>query len=311
MYESIYDELDTDQAEYFDEQESGCACPHCGRPQNEMDEMELGTAALVDVVTKAPPSPGTYGMASKFRNPEFAKDRCIGPERLRCPDLKGLRESYDIAGVPFEYIGGSDKKPGIILDRATNRWKVVEANRQRRRVQRYLPRAGDALAAFVANMRAAGLPLAAILTMGSIYCRCISKTNRLSNHSHGDAIDIGGIRLENGVEVLVANYKHAADRKLLHRVNACLRLCFANVLDYHDKRHWNHFHCDTNLGRGRSAGLAWPFVRESLGLSVAGGFSKQLAERLRQATQNPNAVKDRSALDQTLSEIFRRQATAA
>jgi hypothetical protein len=163
----------------------------------------------------------------------------------------------------------------------------------------------------VSNMRSAGLPLAAILTMGSIYCRCISKTNRLSNHSHGDAIDIGGIRLASGDEVLVANYKHAADRKVLHRANACLRLAFANVLDYHDKRHWNHFHCDTNLGRGRTLSLAWPFVRESVGLPANGGWSKQVAERLRQATQNQNAAKDRRQLDLTLSHLFKREAVAA
>jgi hypothetical protein len=311
MYESIYDSLEADPAyELFEEQESECACPHCGQPRLEM-ELSPAPATLVDLVTSAARSPGVYGTASSFRNPEYAKDRCIGPERLRCPDLKGLRESYEITSVPFEYIGGSDKKPGIILDRASKRWKVVEANRQRRRAQRYLPRAGDALATFVSNMRSAGLPLAAILTMGSIYCRCISNTNRLSNHAHGDAIDIGGIRLTSGVEVLVANYKHAPDRKVLHRANGCLRLAFANVLDYHDKRHWDHFHCDTNLGRGRTLSLAWPFVRESLGLPAAGGWSKQVAERLRQLTQNQNAAKDRPALDQTLSQLFRRQATAA
>jgi hypothetical protein len=311
MYESIYDELDREEAfELFEERDSPCACPHCGRPQQEL-ELAPAPAGFLDLVTSPPAAPGAHGTASSFRNPEFAKDRCVGPERLRCPDLKGLRQSYDIAGVPFEYIGGSDKKPGIILDRATKRYKVVDANRQRRRPQHYLPRAGDALAAFVRNMRSAGLPLAAILTMGSIYCRCISNTNRLSNHSHGDAIDIGGIRLASGEEVLVANYKHAADRRILHRTNACLRLAFANVLDYHDKRHWNHFHCDTNLGGARTLSLAWPFVRESLGLPAAGGWSKQVADRLRQATQNPDAAKDRRALDQSLSKIFGRAAVAA
>jgi hypothetical protein len=133
----------------------------------------------------------------------------------------------------------------------------------------------------------------------------------LSNHSYGDAIDIGGIRLANGMEVLVANYKFPNDLTVLHRANACLRLSFATVLDYYEKRHWNHFHVDTNRGGGRALSVAWPFVRKSVGLPPHGRFDKPLANALRQFAGSADAVKDRNTLNQTLSRLFMREATRA
>jgi hypothetical protein len=303
------DELFGEDSDELGDVELGAGtCPHCGLPREELEASPTG--GLVDVVTSLPTGKRRYGPASSYRNPTFATDRCTQPGSLRCPDLTGIEQVSNVNGVPFEYIGGSNKKPGISFNRTTKRWSVVERNRQRGRKQKMMPRVGDALAAFLANMNSVGLPVQAILTMGSVYCRCISKTNTLSNHSYGDAIDIGGFRLTNGTEVLVANHKQAADLALLHRANACLRLSFATVLDYYEKRHWNHFHCDTNQGRSRRLSLAWWFVRKSLGLPVHGKprWSKQVASALVQFAGSPNAAKDPATLNATLSQLFMREA---
>jgi Extensin-like protein C-terminus len=282
-------------------------CARCGRPVHPLDR-EIETADLVDIATRPPSGTRSYGKPSSRSNPATTTDRCTNGKPQACPKIVGLEDVQQIAGVPFEYIGGGRHKPGIVLDRVTKRYRV--ANRIKNRVVSVIPRAGDGIATFIANMASAGLPLEAILSMGTLYCRCISSTSQLSNHSFGDAIDIGGLRFVGGREILVANAKRdPGERKLLHRANACLRLSFATVLDYHDeKRHWNHFHCDTNRGGPRSFRTGWPFVRESLGLPILGGFNKACADALRRFAGDPNAVKDRPALDRTLSQLFRREA---
>lgn len=285
-------------------------------PLSEFFEEETPFALeLSDILINPVSSPGTYGKASTFRNPTTTTERCGGVS-MTCPTLPGLEEVAQVSGIGFDYIGGwstnNKKFPGI-MKTPSGKYIVVEKNRKKNRVHKLLPRASDGLATFIANMKAINLPLEAILTMGSIYCRCISNTRTLSNHSYGDAIDIGGLRFVGGQEVLVANSGDAADRKLLHRANACLRLSFATVLDYHDqKRHWNHFHCDTNiLNRGeRRWDVAWPFVRESLGLSPKGGWSKATADALRKFA-GADAVKDKPTLNRTLSKLFMREANRA
>ena len=269
---------------------------------------------LSDILINPPSRPGSYGKPSTFKNPTTTTKRCKGGVPMTCPTLPGLEEVAQVSGVGFDYIGGFPDKdgkkfPGIIKDQS-GKYIVVEKNRRRNRVHKLLPRASDGLATFIANMKEINLPLEMILTMGSINCRCINKTTRLSNHSYGDAIDIGGLRFVGGKEVLVANFGDAADRKLLHRANACLRLSFATVLDYHDlKRHWNHFHCDTNILHGgqRNWGVAWSFVRESLGLSPRGGWNKETASALKQFA-GADAVKDKPTLNRTLSKLFMREA---
>jgi Extensin-like protein C-terminus len=295
-------------------------CPHCGLPREEFDfEFEAGgNPKLTDIVINPPSSPGNYGRASSFKNPTTTTERCKGGVAKTCPALPGLEDVSQVSGIGFEYIAGwTDKHkkryPGIIFSKSTGKWIVVEKNRLKKRVRNMLPRAGDALATFIANMKAINMPVEAILTMGSVYCRCISDTTKLSNHSYGDAIDIGGVRFVGGREVLVANSGDAADRKLLHRTNACLRLSFATVIDYHDrKHHWNHFHCDTNIQNGgaRRLGVAWPFVRESLGLSPKGGWNKRTKEPANSLKQfaGADAAKDKATLDRTLSRLFMREA---
>jgi hypothetical protein len=301
----------------------GCGCVACRQREWEADTATLvreldpaaATPQLVDIVTQRPSGTRSYGKPSSFKNPSTTSKRCVDGQARACPTLRGLEDVRQIAGVSFEYIGGGKnrktKKPfsGIALDRTTNRYGVVEKYRLKNHTIKLLPRSGDGVATFLANMAVIGLPVEAILTMGAIYCRCIKNTNELSNHSYGDAIDIGGLRLVGGREVLVANSGlDQADRELLQRVNACLRLCFATVLDYHYQGHWDHFHCDTNRAGNRVFGAAWPFVRESLGLPLRGGFDKACANALRRFAGDPDAVKDRPALDRTLGELFMREA---
>jgi hypothetical protein len=129
-------------------------------------------------------------------------------------------------------------------------------------------------------LRRFGMPIEAILTAGSINCRCMYKngqnSNTLSNHAFGDAVDIVGVRwsavggpASRLRETIVHNYTDPAERTLLRRINACLRLHFDTVLDYnYNTAHQNHFHCDTNRGndpldrpRGVSTSL---FTQEAL-----------------------------------------------
>ena len=287
--------------------------PEWFNPLSEFFEEETPSALeLSDILINPLSRPGTYGKPSKFKNPATTTIRCTNGVARPCPALPGLEEVSQVSGVGFDYIGGWSKNgkqfPGI-SKAPSGKWIVVETNRVKNRTHNLLPRASDGLATFIANMKWINLPLEAILTMGSIYCRCISNTNTLSNHSYGDAIDIGGLRFAGGREVLVANSNDAADRKLLHRANACLRLSFATVLDYHDRQHWDHFHCDTNILHSgeRRWDVAWAFVRESLGLSPKGGWNKQTADALRRFA-GADAVKDKPTLNRTLSKLFMREA---
>lgn len=144
------------------------------------------------------------------------------------------------------------------------------ANRQ----EKFIPSVGQALGAFLTNMTRFGMPVEAILTAGSLYCRCITGTDTLSNHSFGDAIDVVGIRWRspNGSrETIVHNYQNPADRAILRRINACLRLSFSTTIDYYNSYHRDHFHCDMNRGGGRilHGGSTVAFVQEALN-TVAG-----------------------------------------
>jgi hypothetical protein len=69
-------------------------------------------------------------------------------------------------------------------------------------------------------------------------------------------------------ETIVHNWADRGERAVLQRLNACLRLSFPTVIDYHRSDHRDHFHCDMNRGQGW-----WPrrrstvlFVQEALGL---------------------------------------------
>lgn len=174
--------------------------------------------------------------------------RCRTPKA--CPAIPNLLCVQAVNGVPFEYVDAVRKDPGTNL--------IVVSKRLRPRTQRFLPSVETALSTFINNMAQFGLPIEAILTLGSYLCRCISNTNTLSNHSFGDAIDIAGLRWQQptssspGRETIVHNFRNPRERAVLRRINACLRLSFTTVIDYHRSDHRDHFHCDLNRGRPRN-----------------------------------------------------------
>lgn len=193
----------------------------------------------------------------------MAVDRCGTAQP--CPALPDLMCVTEIAGIPFEYLQAVRRDPATGL--------VAVSSRSAPRTQRFTPPAHQALQRFVAHMRHFGMPIVAILTQGSLYCRCIRGTSRLSNHSFGDAIDIAGVRWQvpasvpsRVAETLVHNWQDPEQRRALRRINACLRLSFATVIDYHATDHRDHFHCDTNRGQGRIARgrSTMLFVQEAL-----------------------------------------------
>jgi extensin-like protein len=197
-----------------------------------------------------------------------AHDRCLHPGTQTCPAIPNLLCLKGVDDVPFEYPlpGGVGRDPATRL--------LVVTSRQAIRTQRFIPSVRDALSQFIGSMRRFGMPIEAILTAGSLYCRCINR-DVLSNHSFGDAIDVVGVRwaavggpASRLRETIVHNFADPQERALLRRINACLRLSFKTVIDYHRTDHQDHFHCDMNRGRGRIARgqTTMVFVREALSL---------------------------------------------
>ncbi len=224
------------------------------------------------VPTVAPTSAATPAVNLTSRpcplpHPSSTTDRCRTSHA--CPAIPNLLCVTAVNNIPFEYVAGS----GMIRRNPTTRlYQVVKrlANRQ----QKFIPAVGQALGSFLANMTRFGMPVEAILTAGSLYCRCITGTDILSNHSFGDAIDVVGIRWrspQGSRETLMHNYATPAERAILRRINACLRLSFSTTIDYHNAHHRDHFHCDMNRGRGRilRGATTVAFVQEALNL-VAG-----------------------------------------
>jgi len=117
---------------------------------------------------------------------------------------------------------------------------------------------------------------------------------------------------------IVHNWNNSAERAILRRINACLRLSFATVIDYHRSDHRDHFHCDTNRGRGRVAKGASNivFVQEALnvalgaGLQEDGAYGGATARALqtfsgRSATDLANTAVFNSVIDDLFARIAR------
>ncbi len=209
------------------------------------------------------------GSPEHRRSITYARDRCKNPGTKPCPSIPSLLTVTEINGIPFEY-----PNKGSIRRNPTTQLYSVSSDRQINRKQQFVPSVRNALSLFVQNMRQFGMPIEAILTAGSLYCRCITGTDNLSNHSFGDAIDIVGVRwaVNQGPtsrvrETIVHNFQDPEQRALLRRINACLRLSFATVIDYNYKKdHQDHFHCDMNRGQGRilTGNTTLVFLREAL-----------------------------------------------
>lgn len=245
-------------------------------------------------------------------SPGMVKDRCKHPGTRACPAIPNLLCVTDVGGIPFEY--------PISIKRNTGGLYEVRARKAVK--QRFIPTVGLALGQFVANCAAFGMPIQAILTAGSLYCRCISNTDTLSNHSYGDAIDIVGIRWKSPAgarETIVHNYKNPSERALLRKINACLRLSFITVIDYHRSDHRDHFHCDMNRGGARNpkGKTTLVFVQEALNTLISAKLTED-------GTWGPNTARalstfsGRSAsdlnnsgiLNQVENDLFTRAARA-
>jgi hypothetical protein len=95
-------------------------------------------------------------------------------------------------------------------------------------------------------------------------------------------------------------------------LNACLRLSFATVIDYHRSDHRDHFHCDMNRGRGRTLLQAtMVFVQEALSLYL--GRRVPETGKLDPATKAalgefagvaPAGLSDRGRLNAALDRLF-------
>jgi hypothetical protein len=172
-------------------------------------------------------------------------------------------------------------------------------------------------------MKRFGMPVEGILTAGSMCCRCITGTNRLSNHSYGDAFDLVGVRWANsgGRETIMHNW-NTPEREALRRINACLRLSFATVYDYHRADHRDHFHCDMNRAQDRLKGRmplsrdSLRFTQEALGLAL--GRNVPVTGKLDDATQRalgelPRMTKDTfkntAQLNRALDDLYTRIAS--
>jgi peptidoglycan hydrolase-like protein with peptidoglycan-binding domain len=269
----------------------------------------------------APPSPSGGGAVGEQICPEpakLARDRCLHPGKQGCPAIPNLLCVREIEGTPFEYPEWRQiqKEPRTGL--------YVIKDRQRNRLQRFIPSVRDALRSFIRNMQRFGMPIEAIITGGSLYCRCITNTDTLSNHSFGDAIDIVGLRwsavggpASRLAETIVHNYQDGGERALLRRINACLRLSFATVIDYHRSDHRDHFHCDMNRGRPRSAkgGSTVVFVQEALNvllrrnLAEDGKFGGATLQALSDFSgRSSTELKSDGVLNQVYDDLFTRVA---
>jgi len=241
-----------------------------------------------------------------------ATERCTQPGSLTCPAIPNLLCLREVAGVPFEYplAWGRDHATGL----------GTVARRSAPRTQRFVPSVRDALNRWIADMRRFGLPLEAIITQGSLVCRCISGTNTLSNHSFGDAIDVAGVRwppvggpASRARETLVRNFPDPGERALLRRMDACLRLHFATVIDYnYNADHRDHFHCDMNRGQGRilRGRTTIVFVQEVLAargarLAQSGRLDNATVRALAEAAGVPAAsLRDDTVLRAALDSLF-------
>lgn len=255
-----------------------------------------------------------YGQATCPEPARTATDRCKTPQP--CAAIPNLICTSTIAGKPVEYV---DK---VRVDLAT-RLKVPATPLPRRAHQvRFLPQVGAALKLFLGNMARFAMPVEALLTAGSLYCRCVRGTNHLSNHSFGDAFDLVGVRWPVGSrlsplrETIVHNWADlSGERIVLRRINACLRLSFRTVIDYHRSDHRDHFHCDTNRGKPRHNGgpSNMTFVQEALAVMLARRF--EITGRLDAASQqglrefarlppSTSLLRDRGVLDKILEDLF-------
>lgn len=95
-----------------------------------------------------------------------------------------------------------------------------------------------------------GTRIARVESMGTYACRSVignAATNKLSEHAHANAVDIGGFVLEDGRRITIEHGWNASgdDGRFLRAVRAAACRRFQTVLspDY-NAAHYNHLHFD-------------------------------------------------------------------
>ncbi len=249
-----------------------CSCDSCRSRRlgeiYESDRMD-GYGEVPAAVSRAcPVPPGTT-----------TRDRCRTEHP--CPPIPNLLCVQSVDGVTFHGFR-TQSGGGVVSVRSTG------PARQERFTATLLPR----LQTFIGLARGFGMSPDQILSMGSLNCRCISNTDRLSDHSLGEALDISGFRWTSpvpagsvGVHALIHNFRNPAHIGLIRRINAALRLAFPRVLDYHLSDHRDHFHVDNNRGRGFTTAerTTIRFTQEAL-LEVVGDRSVTVTGHLNAVT---------------------------
>lgn len=217
--------------------------------------------------------------ACPLPSPPATTDRCV--TRHDCPPIPNLLCVSAIDGIVLRGFT-------VREDPATR--LMVATISTRPRTERVTQAIVDGVRRFLAFMRRWSMDFDTILSMGSYNCRCISNTDTLSDHSWGDALDITGVRWVESVPpgarlpVAIAHNWNRGERPILRRINACLRLSFPRVLDYHRADHRDHFHVDNNRGRGFvSESNTTAFVQEAL--NAAQGTTLPENGRMDAATQ--------------------------
>ena len=105
-----------------------------------------------------------------------------------------------------------------------------------------------------------GQPVAQIDTMGAYSCRAIDghRSNRLSEHSFGNAVDIGAFRLADGARITVEKgwtRGDAQQKAFLREVQAGACNIFTTVLaPGSNADHYNHMHLDLAMHGQTSSG---------------------------------------------------------
>ena len=205
------------------------------------------------------------------------RKNCSSRSREKCPRLPNLLCVDSVNGIKLRYLKSTRFDKRHCLKRIRRLLK--------RHKNRFVPATRNALSKFTRDMKRFKIPVKSLIVLGSRRCRCLRDTNTLSNHAFGEAIDLAGViwkrphrHFSRVKDTLVRsrNLNDLEQRRLIRRINACLRLSFFVVIDYnYNSKHTNHFHCDMNKStrnskrgfnlKGRSTLL---FVQEALSLVI-------------------------------------------
>ena len=241
-----------------------------------------------------PPPPKVQQGESTCPTPGEMAKGCKSNQRCSpIPDLVCMRA---VGNVPIDYLAKFTKetpKRGVYGSAAF----------------KMRPGVRNSIARFLTVASASGLPVERILSQGAYLCRCQMKSDTLSNHGRGEAIDVGGVKLTgSGHEILAINFQ--TERALVRRLNACLRLAFPRVIDYnYNALHQDHFHCEISIPQRRPKERSTLlFVQELLGIPLSGAFDPATRAALTSFGAMPEELQTDRGLNAAYDRLFLRAA---